>query len=86
MAPRKTAAAVPATTQTVEPVDALPTVTISGAVSAVLSEAVEGHRWSARMSRADVVKEALTEWAQSRDLIDAARERLAEQIASDDSE
>lgn len=63
---------------TVDAVDKLPTVTISGAVSAVLSEAVEGHRWAARMSRADVVKEALTEWAEKRDLLDGARERLTE--------
>jgi len=38
----------------VDPVDALPTVTISGAVPALVSEAVEGYRWQNRMSRADV--------------------------------
>lgn len=70
-----------------DPVDALPAVTLSGAVPAVLSEAVEGHRWQNRMSRADVVKEALTEWAEKRDLIDGARERLAKQAQeSTDSE
>lgn len=65
----------------VDPVDALPNVTISGAVPAVLSEAVEGHRWAERMSRADVVKEALTEWAEKRELLDGARERLSVKVA-----
>ena len=67
----------------IDPVDALPPVTISGGVSAVLSEAVEFHRWSARMSRADVVKEAIGEWASGRDLINGARERLTEQLAAE---
>ena len=41
--------------ETVDPVDALPNVTISGSVSAVLSEAVEDFKWSNRLSRADVL-------------------------------
>ena len=64
----------------VDPVDALPTVTISGAVPALVSEAVEAYRWQNRMSRADVVKEALTEWCTTRELLDDARARLVEQI------
>lgn len=70
-----------ASAATIDPVDALPTVTISGAVPALVSEAVEGYRWSHRMSRADVVKEALTEWANARELLDYARARLAETLA-----
>ena len=65
----------------VDPVDALPNVTISGAVPALVSEAVEGYRWANRMSRADVVKEALTQWCETRDLLADARAKLAEQIA-----
>ena len=64
----------------VDPVDALPTVTISGAVPALVSEAVEGYRWQNRMSRADVVKEALTEWCTTRELLDDARARLTETL------
>jgi transposase InsO family protein len=60
----------------VDPVDALPAVTISGAVPAVVSEAVEGFRWANRMSRADVVKEALTQWCEARGLLDDARAKL----------
>jgi Arc/MetJ-type ribon-helix-helix transcriptional regulator len=71
------------TTEVVNPVDALPSVTISGAVPALISEAVEGYRWQNRMSRADVVKEALTEWADARTLLDEARTRLEELIAKD---
>ena len=65
---------------TVDPVDALPAVTISGGVSAVVSEAVESYRWANRMSRADVVKEALTEWCDARELLEDAHARLAQQI------
>lgn len=65
----------------IDPVDALPTVTISGAVPALVSEAVEGYRWSNRMSRADVVKEALTEWSDTRGLLEDARARLTETLA-----
>jgi len=68
------------TNETVNPVDALPNTTISGAVPAVVSEAVEGYRWSNRMSRADVVKEALTEWADARSLLEDARERLTKTL------
>lgn len=75
---RKTVASAVA----VDPVDALPTVTISGAVPALVSEAVEGYRWSNRMSRADVVKEALTEWSDARGLLNDARARLTDQIES----
>ena len=64
----------------VDPVDALPTLTISGAVPALVSEAVEGYRWQNRMSRADVVKEALTEWCVTRELLDDARARLTETL------
>ena len=64
----------------VDPVDALPTVTISGAVPALVSEAVEGYRWQNRMSRADVVKEALTEWCTTLELLDDARARLTETL------
>jgi hypothetical protein len=71
------------TTTTADPVDALPAVTISGSVPAVVSEAVEHHRWSNRMSRADVLKEALHEWATARGLLDDARERLAKEHLSD---
>lgn len=74
-------------TQTTDPVDALPGVTFSGSISAVLSEAVEGYRWEQRMTRADVLKEAIGEWANARELIEGARERLAASIedeASDD--
>jgi hypothetical protein len=70
-------------TTTADPVDALPAVTISGSVPAVVSEAVEHHRWSNRMSRADVLKEALHEWATARGLLDDARERLAKEHLSD---
>ncbi len=73
-----------AATQTTDPVDALPNVTFSGSVSAVLSEAVEGHRWAVRMSRADVLKEALHEWADARGLIEGARERLTASLADDE--
>lgn len=69
-----------ATTDTVDPVDALPTETLSGSIPAVLGEAVEFYRWDARKSRADVLKEALTEWATNRDLISGARERLAAKV------
>lgn len=72
-----------AKSENTDAVDALPAVTLSGAVPAVLSEAVEGHRWQNRMSRADVVKEALTEWAEKRELLDGARERLSKQISED---
>ena len=65
---------------TIDPVDALPAVTISGAVSAVISEAVESYRWAHRMSRADVVKEALTEWCKTRDLLETARTALVDQL------
>lgn len=75
-----------AATQTTNPVDTLPGTTLSSVIPAVLSEAVEGHRWSQRMTRADVMKEALTEWAESRDLLDGARERLEASIRFDDSE
>ena len=68
---------------TIDPVDALPAVTISGAVPAVVSEAVESYRWANRMSRADVVKEALGEWCEARDLLEAARAALAEQTVID---
>lgn len=71
------------TTQNADPVDKLPKVTLSGAVSAVLNEAVEQHRWSSRMSRADVMTEALTEWADSRGLLPDARKALADKIAKD---
>jgi hypothetical protein len=71
------------TTATADPVDALPAVTISGSVPAVVSEAVEHHRWSNRMSRADVLKEALHEWATARGLLDDARERLAKEHLGD---
>lgn len=70
----------------VDPVDALPTVTISGAVSAVVSEAVESYRWANRMSRADVVKEALTEWCDARDLLPEAHLRLAEALEQNAAE
>jgi hypothetical protein len=60
-------------------VDNLPGVTFSGAVSAVVNEAVEGYRWQNRLSRADVVKEALTQWCESRDLLDGARDRLVKE-------
>jgi Arc/MetJ-type ribon-helix-helix transcriptional regulator len=70
-------------TQTTDPVDALPNVTLSGSISAVLSEAVENHRWANRMSRADVLNEALTSWAESRDLIDAARKSLADKVSGE---
>ena len=73
---RKTAEPVVA----VDPVDALPAVTISGAVSAVISEAVESYRWANRMSRADVVKEALSEWCDARTLTQDARDRLAKSL------
>ena len=66
---------------TADPVDALPNVTISGSVSAVLSEAVEDYKWSNRLSRADVLKEALTTWAESKNLLDPARERLAAKVS-----
>lgn len=66
-----------------DPVDALPAVTISGAVPAVLSEAVEGYRWENRKSRADVVKDALTMWAESNNLLDGARQRLADKISTE---
>ena len=66
---------------TIDPVDALPAVTISGGVSAVISEAVESYRWANRMSRADVVKEALTEWFDARDLLETAHAALTEQLA-----
>jgi hypothetical protein len=72
-----------ANTATADPVDALPAVTISGSVPAVVSEAVEHHRWSNRMSRADVLKEALHEWATARGLLDDARERLASKGIAD---
>jgi hypothetical protein len=75
--PKTTTDAVTTDANTVDPVDALPPTTISGSVPAVLSEAVEHHRWAHRMSRADVLKEALHEWAVARDLLDGARERLA---------
>ena len=68
---------------TTDPVDALPGVTLSSAIPAVLSEAVEDYRWQRRMTRADVMKEALTEWAQSRDLLDGARERLSARLADE---
>jgi len=74
------------TTATVDPVDALPTVTISGAVPALVSEAVEGYRWSNRMSRADVVKQALTEWCTTRELLDDARARLVTTLAENAAE
>lgn len=61
-------------------VDALPGVTFSGAVSAVVNEAVEGYRWANRLSRADVVKEALTEWCDTRDLLPEARARLVKEL------
>lgn len=61
-----------------DPVDALPGVTLSSVIPAVLSEAVEGYRWEHRQTRADVMKEALTEWAEKRDLLAGARERLSE--------
>jgi Arc/MetJ-type ribon-helix-helix transcriptional regulator len=80
MARRKSTAPVSAVVEPVDPVDELPQVTISGAVPALVSEAVEGFRWANRMSRADVVKEALGEWAQARELLDDARARLTEQI------
>jgi hypothetical protein len=70
-------------TATANPVDALPAVTISGSVPAVVSEAVEHHRWSNRMSRADVLKEALHEWATARGLLDDARDRLEKEHLSD---
>ena len=71
----------------IDPVDALPTVTLSGAVPALLSEAVELHRWQNRKTRADVLKEAVHEWAEKHNLLDPARERLAAQVADkgDDS-
>lgn len=68
----------------VDPVDTLPGVTLSSVIPAVLSEAVEGHRWANRMTRADVMKEALGEWADKRGLLDDARARLAASIADDD--
>lgn len=61
-------------------VDALPTVTFSGAVSAVVNEAVEGYRWANRLSRADVVKDALTEWCDTRDLLPDARAQLVKEL------
>ena len=69
--------------ETVDPVDALPNVTISGSVSAVLSEAVEDFKWSNRLSRADVLNRALTQWAESEGLLDPARERLAKKLAEE---
>jgi hypothetical protein len=66
---------------TTDPVDALPNVTISGSVSAVLSECVEDYKWSNRLSRADVLKDALTLWANEHKLVEPARERLAAKIA-----
>ena len=72
--------------EAVDPVDAMPTVTISGAVPALVSEAVEGYRWENRMSRADVVKQALTEWADNRSLLEDARVRLTEQVQPQVSE
>jgi hypothetical protein len=82
---KATAASTDTTTTdtTADPVDALPAVTISGSVPAVVSEAVEHHRWSNRMSRADVLKEALHEWATARGLLDDARDRLAKEHLSD---
>lgn len=68
--------------KTADPVDALPAVTISGGVPALVSEAVECYRWSNRMSRADVVKQALTEWCDTRKLLADARARLTEQLAN----
>ena len=66
--------------QTTDPVDALPNVTLSGSVPAVLSEAVEQYRWANRKSRADVLNEALTLWANEHSLIEPARAKLAETI------
>lgn len=66
--------------QTTDPVDALPNVTLSGSISAVLSEAVEQHRWTNRMSRADVLNEALSDFADKHGLRDAARAKLTESI------
>lgn len=76
----KTPAAATVDAPTEDAVDKLPGSTVSAVVSAVLSEAVEHHRWSERMSRADVVKQALTEWAEKRNLLDDARARLAEKV------
>lgn len=79
----RTTKATEAETAAVDPVDALPGATVSAVVPAVLSEAVESHRWSERMSRADVVKQALTEWAEKRNLLDDARARLADKLITE---
>jgi hypothetical protein len=70
----------------IDPVDALPGVTISGAVPAVVSEAVEEYRWANRMSRADVVKEALTQWCDARGILEAARAKLQASLTDTDKE
>lgn len=72
--------------QAIAAVGILPNVTFSGAVSAVVNEAVEGYRWANRLSRADVVNQALTEWCDTRDLMDEARARLVKQLTPDESE
>lgn len=71
--------------QVADPVDALPAVTMSGKVSAVLSEAVELYRWGNRKSRADVLHEALTDFATKHDLHDRARASLQERIDNPDA-
>lgn len=42
---------------------------ISAGITPELHEAVESHRWANRMSKAQVVEEALTEWAHARHLL-----------------
>ena len=56
--------------------DKLPGTTFSAVLGPVVSEAVEGYRWSKRLNRADVMKEAMSEWADKRGLLDDARARL----------
>lgn len=68
---------------TPDPVDDLPGVIISGVLPAHVSEAVESHRWANRLSRGDIVRQAVTEWAEKHDLLDAAREKLTAQLAAD---
>lgn len=42
---------------------------VSAAVPGELHEAIEEHRWANRMSKAQVVEQALREWADKRGLL-----------------
>ena len=58
---------------------------VTGSVSPELRKVIEDHRWTAHKTVSDVVREALTEWADKRGLTPVSDPQTDPETASDTS-